>query len=165
MGGRRDKRPAQRSSSEARKVPSASVPSASGKQPALPRVSLPGADTSRRRPSWRFGLVDDDGPWPLSVCTAADLREMFSRLRSFETMTCSALEQSQMLKHYDIEKIPARAAVDRLRELRLDDMTRLSNFRIGGEPRLHGFMDADSTFHVLWWDPKHEVWPSKLKHT
>jgi hypothetical protein len=152
MGPRKDKRPVQ------------TVWGGPGKTPVLPRT-LPSADTSRRRPSWRFGMVDNDGPWPLTACAGGELHEVLERLRSFETMTCNALEQSQMLKHYAIEEMPTRAATDRLRELHLDDMTRLSNFRIGGEPRLHGFMDEDSTFHVLWWDPRHEVWPSKLKHT
>lgn len=30
--------------------------------------------------------------------------------------------------------------------------------------RLYGFL-LGHVFHVVWWDPDHEIWPSKLKHT
>jgi hypothetical protein len=36
--------------------------------------------------------------------------------------------------------------------------------RLGGEPRLYGFVD-ENIFHVVFWDPDHEIWPSVLKHT
>ncbi len=33
-----------------------------------------------------------------------------------------------------------------------------------GERWLYGFLH-DNVFHVIWWDPHHEIFPSKLKKT
>ena len=30
--------------------------------------------------------------------------------------------------------------------------------------QLYGFL-VDNVFHMLWWDPEHEIWPSRKKHT
>ncbi|HMH92267.1 MAG TPA: hypothetical protein VK586_14425 [Streptosporangiaceae bacterium] len=43
-------------------------------------------------------------------------------------------------------------------------MTKISVIRFAGEPRLYGFRDRN-VFHVVWWDPRHEIWPSRKKHT
>lgn len=67
-------------------------------------------------------------------------------------------------KHYDVAALPTRQARDRLDELRLSDMTRISRLRLGGPLRLYGFLE-DNCFHIVWWDPKHTVWPSKKKGT
>ena len=40
----------------------------------------------------------------------------------------------------------------------------LARFRLGGTERLYGFL-VGNEFHILWWDPNHEVWPSTRKHT
>lgn len=129
-------------------------------------ATLPQAQSTRRRPSWRFGLVDQDGPWPLSACTGEEMHDVVDKLRSFESMTCPELERNgETLKHYAVEDLPTAKAAQRLVELRLDDQTRISRLRLAGKPRLYGFMDDDSTFHIVWWDPEHEVWPSTKRNT
>ena len=35
---------------------------------------------------------------------------------------------------------------------------------MGGKQRLWGFLRA-GVFHVLWWDPEHQIYPSWEKHT
>lgn len=36
----------------------------------------------------------------------------------------------------------------------------LFRFRLSGERRLWGFR-SERTFHVLWWDPDHQVYPTE----
>lgn len=127
---------------------------------------LPQAHSSRNRPSWRFGLADKEGPWALNGCDAGTVHGLIEKLRQFETMTSAELERSgETLKHYSVDGLPTREALNRLAELNLDDQTRISRLRLDGKTRLYGFLDEDCTFHVVWWDPEHEIWPSCKKHT
>lgn len=145
------------------KQPSSAVAAEGGKHPA---VALPQGQTTRSRPSWRFGMADREGPWSLSICDGSTLHALMEKLRDFESMTCSELERSgDPLKHYEVDSLPTKQARERLEQLRLDDQTRISRLRLTGKQRLYGFMDEDNTFHVLWWDPEHEVWPSTLRNT
>lgn len=70
-------------------------------------------------------------------------------------------------KHHEIpiESLTATAQQDlvkrKLDELVGDDVFR---FRLDGTSRLWGF-EIDSIFHVLCWDPNHEICPSEKSHT
>ena len=57
-----------------------------------------------------------------------------------------------------------KEAQNRLLELEKDDWSELYSIKIGGTLRIWGMKDGQY-FQVLWWDPKHEICPSKLKHT
>ncbi|MDX3183535.1 hypothetical protein PV334_20015 [Streptomyces sp. ME02-7008A-1] len=63
-------------------------------------------------------------------------------------------------KSHEVHLLPNREALGRLDILGLSDMTRIWKLRIGGPGRLWGFL-VGNVFHVVWWDPRHEVWPSK----
>lgn len=65
---------------------------------------------------------------------------------------------------YDIADIPNTTVLARLDEIGLSDMTKIYRLRQRGKPRLYGFLVAN-VFHVVWWDPNHEIWPSNRKHT
>ncbi|MEU2128489.1 hypothetical protein [Streptomyces sp. NPDC018352] len=52
----------------------------------------------------------------------------------------------------------------RLTAIGFDDALKIQRLRFTGTQRLYGFLNGN-IFHVLWWDPLHEVYPSKLKHT
>ncbi len=58
----------------------------------------------------------------------------------------------------------SRAAQKRLAEIKLDDFDRLVSLRFSGKERLWG-IKINNVFKLIWWDPNHEVYPSKLKHT
>lgn len=162
MGRREEKKPRQQGTTSRAKEPQSAV---SGRADKTPSAVLPQGTTSRLRPSWRFSLADQSGPWPFVACQGEDLHALLERLRSFESMTCAELEGGGTLNHYAVEALPTKEAVARLVDLSFDDQTRISRLRLGGKPRLYGFLDDDSTFHVLWWDPEHKVWPSTLRNT
>jgi hypothetical protein len=132
--------------------------------PRLPE--LPGASTSADRVCWRFTHVDHDGPWGFASLGADGWLALLGQLAQFETMTITELfhKGDYPGKSYDPATLPDPRAARRLEAMRLTDMTRISALRTQGRPRLWGFL-VGNVFHVVWWDPEHEVWPSTLKHT
>jgi hypothetical protein len=66
-------------------------------------------------------------------------------------------------KHHEmpIAQIEGAAQQD-LAQHRLDEIfgDEIYRFRVTGEKRLWGFR-AERTFHVVWWDPEHRVYPSE----
>src|SRR5690606_20838174 len=122
------------------------------------RTVLPRAETSDSRVAWRFCHVDHAGPWGFGTLTIAELMD---KLAAFESMTCREIFDmgEEPGKHYDVAAIPNKIAAQRLDELRLSDMTKISRLRLGGKPRLYGLLHGN-VFHILWWDPEHEIWPS-----
>jgi hypothetical protein len=119
------------------------------------------------RMSWRFGFVDHEGPWSFEEVSAPEFCSVLRKLRDLESMTVSEVfsGSGQPGKDYTISEIPNGAAYLRLEEMGLADMTKMSALRLGGESRLWGFRHDRSIFYIVWWDPRHEIWPSRKKHT
>lgn len=94
------------------------------------------------------------------------LCDLMRRLAQLETMTVGEAFPGGGYpgKEYDVEKIPTAEARARLDVIGLADMTKISVFRLGGEQRLYGFR-CGNVFHVVWWDPGHVIWPSRLRNT
>jgi hypothetical protein len=121
-------------------------------------------DVQRRRPVWRFADLDEEGSWPLSSIANGQLRQLLEKLQHFETMTLGELfSPSSVGKKYAVEDLPGQART-RLIDIGKDDETQVVRLRCGGRERLFGIL-REHVFHVLWWDPEHEVFPSKKKHT
>ena len=122
-----------------------------------------------RRLTFRFDCLDlaPDCPWSLASIAPSDLADLLSKLREFENITVGEIRRkdSQAFKEYpDFARCPNREAQRRLAacyEMQGDSVARL---RLGGRKRLYGFL-VEHEFHLLWWDPNHEVWPSEPRHT
>ena len=125
-------------------------------------VSLPGQENSDQRLCWRFQFMDRQAPWGLASIQPADWPVIIDKLRNLETMTVHEVfaQSGNPGKDYDLAALPTRAATGRLHDLDLDDQDRVSRIRLGGKLRLYGFRHGN-IFHILWWDPEHQVWPSK----
>lgn len=112
--------------------------------------------------SWRFSSADVDGPWPWSDKSMHQLKFIVGRLANFE----------QMGYHGGIKNVWSRVSVvrlaqsakQRLRDLHRDDIESLHAWRMGAKERLW-CAEYDGVMCVLWWDPKHEVYPVPKKHT
>ena len=122
-------------------------------------VSMAGQAT----PVWRFSLLDWDGPWCPSKCKETGVREIQTRLAAFESMTWA-----QILSDSGSHTVGAaglsKAARQRLIERNLDEWAdHLTSLRMGAKERVWGVLRA-GVFHMLWWDPEHEVLSAKKKN-
>lgn len=157
-GNRKQARATAKASSE--RQPLSVAPVSSERHP----TSKPAPAWGKQHLSWRFAKADPAGPWCFGDCTGPVLHDIIGKLTSFESMMIEEL-LGDTLKSYNVEDIPTKEARQRLVDLRLDDQTALYRLRLTGTARLYGLMYEDAVFHVLWWDPDHEVWPSPKKHT
>lgn len=131
----------------------------------VPRRSvLPGAETSDDRICWRFCHVDHDGPWGFDKVDPLAMRDIMQWLSKMESMTVREIFSGHPGKDYDVDALPNGDAVRRLDVLGLADMTKIWRLRATGKGRLYGFLHGN-VFHVVWWDPEHEIWPTPLKYT
>jgi hypothetical protein len=129
-----------------------------------PQPALPGADTSGDRMCWRFTHADHDGPWCFHEVGSEELCGVLEQLGSFESMTVREAFSGSPGKDYNIEGIPNKDAQKRLDAIGLPDQTQISRLRLGGTQRLYGFRQGN-VFHIVWWDPRHEIWPSRKRNT
>lgn len=116
----------------------------------------------QKTPAWRFGQLQFDGCWSWSAVEPTYWRQLHEKLRSVESMTWTDIERSGS---HQVEL--ARLHVElrnRLRALRLDDLDGLFSLRLSGTERVWGIRDQ-GVLRVLFWDPDHEICPSKLKYT
>lgn len=116
-----------------------------------------------RKLVWRFNQIDREGNWSPVNIDPAHISNLFEKMASFETMTVGEIfaPGSEHGKSYEIASMPAHSQ-KRLQELERDDETEIVRLRCGGAPRLYGFL-REHVFHILWWDPLHQVWPSSKK--
>jgi hypothetical protein len=93
----------------------------------------------------------------------ATLLWVLGKLGNFETMTWAEIEAagSHLVRN---DSGLSKAARDRLAEIELDEADTLFSLRLGGQPRIWGIR-MGGVLKVMWWDPKHEVYPAPKKHT
>lgn len=109
--------------------------------------------------------MDHDGPWNFAELSQDKLNYILRKLSEFESMTMHELFRGNPGKDYQVEGIPNKAAHERLEATRLADQTQISRLQLSGTERLYGFRDEHNVFHVVWWDPKHQIWPSRPMNT
>jgi len=111
---------------------------------------------------WRFSSADIGGPFSWKQLPNEKYREVLEKLHEFETMDWQNIRQAG---NHSVEcGNCSKSARDRLAEIERDDLDELMSFRITGRRRVWCVLEG-SLARVLWWDPNHEVCPSKLKGT
>ena len=132
-----------------------------GKRVGNPSILLPSGDRSEERICWRFTHLDPEGPWCLAGLEQSEILGLLTAMSQFESQTINELFHKGEWpgKCHDVATLPNKQAHERLSELGLADQTKIWKLRINGPGRVYGFLTGN-VFHVVWWDPKHEVWPS-----
>ena len=150
------------------------MPRRKRKRPKLPKVTEQ-PDTSKvpgwlGRPTlenshiaWRFSNADMDGPYSCASLSPAQYTEMWSRLRSFETMNVAELRRADSFHAHSLTGLSPMAR-ERLAVRQLDDLDTLYSFRVNATCRIW-CMRHVSLLSVLWWDDEHAVYPVAKKHT
>jgi hypothetical protein len=123
------------------------------------RASADPSSIGRARPVWRVSSIDWGGPFGWSgLSDPGLLRELIERLRAFESMSWTSVEQSSGSHNVAVDRL-CKEARDRLADLQQDDIDELFSLRITGRRRAWGFREAE-VLRFLWWDPEHKVCPS-----
>lgn len=118
---------------------------------------------------FRFDKVDldNDCPWSMAHMSEKDHEELLRKLKEYEKETVGQLiapSFSHFTVYHDFSKCPNSKAVNRLESQYPDSGDSIARFRLTGTKRLYGFLEGNQ-FHIVWWDSKHEIWPSHKKHT
>jgi hypothetical protein len=134
-----------------------------------PVAKLPERDGLDRRPFFSLQHADrgSQHDFHFRVDEESDSHALLSFLRDIGANSWAELRaqttggRQAHKKHHEmsIEDI-CEDAQQRLAAMKLDEVVgdNLFRFRLSGTQRLWGFI-TDNTFHVLWWDPEHKVYP------
>lgn len=114
-------------------------------------------------PVWRIGMLDLAGQWGWDKIDG-DLffNEIQPKIKHFEGMTWNEI-LNRNNHEISIDKINKNAQ-KRLTQINNDDIESLVSLRLTGPKRIWGIRDRN-ILKIIWWDPKHQVCPSKRKHT
>ena len=141
----------------------------------IPRNSEEPANYKRHPISWQLGSIDSESNWGIQIFNSERTCNLFwtdiyPKIKHFEAKTWHEIEKERTgsrgkSKHHSVnisDIIPD--AQKRLEDLKLDDIDSLFSMRLTGEQRIWGIRNF-SYMQVLWFDLKHEICPSKKKHT
>jgi hypothetical protein len=150
-----------RPSATVEKKPVAAIKPVGGKRPSAAR----GPGVHPDFPAWRFARAELTGPWGWSEISGDKALEVYTKLVHHEERTWaeSLKPKSAGYKRIPVESVCAKAQ-RRLEDRNLDDYDDLVEFRLSGQERVWGIREGNICY-ILWWDPKHEVCPSHMKHT
>lgn len=124
-----------------------------------PRLDPNIKSTINENPVWQANCIDLEGPWGWKdIKYGFFFDELLPKIQNFEKMTWAEIlgRNNHEVNVWQIGK----NAQKRLRELKLDDVERLVSLRLTGPQRVWG-IKFKNIFKILWWDPKHKVYPSK----
>jgi hypothetical protein len=83
----------------------------------------------------------------------------------FERMTLSEIFIKGKKQHHAIPVIKiCKEAKKRLRDIGHHDIEQLHRLRLTGQERVWGILRCN-TLSLLWWDPKHQIYPYELPNT
>jgi len=116
-----------------------------------------------KNPSWRFQFMDKE-EWP----PVNNISDIVKKLCEYEKMTWAVIDGASKSgkgsrNHYvPVIDMCKRARV-RLEQLNLT-YDEYYSIALTGKSRLWGILES-GIFHILWYDPYHEVCPSVKRHT
>lgn len=120
--------------------------------------------TNSEKPTWGVSLLDQSGPFGRGI-SADDAAEILDFLPRMEKLTWNEVLKNRRDggNHQVAVRLICSAAQKRL-EQRGIETDALISLRVTGEKRIWGIRQG-SVLHLLWWDPEHEVYPTKRRHT
>lgn len=140
-----------------RKVPKFAAAPSISKKPIISR--WPTDNESRERIAWRVGDAELVDPWPWTAISPEDAVRVHRLLSDLEKMTWGeACQGGTKVKLERLADAPPRVR-HVLEDCQRDDVDHLVNIRLTGVERIWGVRRGNAC-HLLWWDPRHEVWPA-----
>ena len=122
-------------------------------------------DFGGSNPSWQIRFLEIQGPFGWGVLDREKLEQIRRRLADFETMTWSEILIGGKKRNHTIQvaDLPGENQ-RRLREIGQGDVDQLVSLSVSGRERIFGILDK-TVLRLLWWDPEHQVYPSRKKNT
>jgi len=121
----------------------------------------PERDTNRLL--WSFSKFDTYD-WTTKGSKTCSFCHVGDHMRDYESRGWTAIYANPKRDHPIALGDLCKDAQERVRELSLDDYEELFSFHFAGRERLWG-IEIHHVFHVLWWDPDHQICPSEKKNT
>lgn len=122
-------------------------------------------------PVWMFDKIDRNGKFAFDLKRKDfEYCEFLDKMIAYTTMTWSRLRKQThddgKSKHHYLEagKL-SKDAQKRLEAMHLEENSdQIFSMALRNKLRIVGLRDRDK-FHILWYDPQHEVYPSTKAHT
>lgn len=128
-----------------------------------PHVSGQPPDPFQLKPTWRLSAIDMDGPFAWRGISGPDLLRVQDYLTRLERMKWSEILGRSTGNHQPKVNLISAAAQQRLRELDIE-VERLVSLRLTSLERIWGIRE-EAACSMLWWDPKHRVYPTRQRRT
>ncbi|RKZ48063.1 MAG: hypothetical protein DRR16_22345 [Candidatus Parabeggiatoa sp. nov. 3] len=127
------------------------------------QIEHPNSD--KEKLSWQIRTLDLDGPWGWGELDAEALIYIHGKLAQFECMTWAEIKHPNTGCHPIKITALCSEAQKRLTEIKVIEFEEeLFSLRLSGKERIWGIRERH-IFKILWWDPRHEVYPVSKKHT
>jgi hypothetical protein len=113
--------------------------------------------------SWHFSCIDTDGPWSFKNIDSNMLwNQIVPKIKAFEGKSWTQIFQTGRDHPIEIAKIIPEAQMRFEKQFGALDADQLVSLHIDGLKRIWGLKEG-SIFKVLWWDPNHDIYPSRKK--
>lgn len=130
-----------------------------------PKIASNPLDYYHYHPSWRISKIQVIDPFGWHILDKNKLDEIRIKLANFESMTWrEILLDSKKQNHTVSVNQISKNAQSHLIQIGLDDLEELTSLRLSGTERVWGFI-IQGVMNLLWWDPDHQVYPSKKRNT
>lgn len=130
-----------------------------------------GYSSDKKKVIWCFDQIDRDGKFAFDLDRDDFQHKMFmEKLLAYSGMTWSEVKRQThddgKSKHHSIEvQKLSKEAQERFAAKKLEeDADSVFSFALDNKLRIVGIR-KEECFHILWYDPEHEICPSKKKYT
>jgi hypothetical protein len=121
-------------------------------------------DSESKTVQWCFRLFDHSKDWRSGSIDHVGFCEVGGHFKDYSQRTWSEIRARGDRDHpISCGKLRTEV-VNRLKELKLDDVDEIWSFHFSARSRLWG-VKLGHIMQVLWWDPDHQVYPVEKKNT
>lgn len=123
--------------------------------------------TVNKKTIWLFDWLDNDGTFAFNLNRRDfDSRDFLEKMIAYSNMTWEEIshhthDNGKSKHHYLPSNGLSKDAIERIKAKHLDEHTdAIFSFAFQNLIRIIGIRDGE-LFHVVWYDPKHEFYPTK----
>lgn len=116
------------------------------------------------RPSWRLARMQFRSPYGWHEVDGEGVRAIREKLANFESMTWAEIFAKAKKQNHGVPLTDLCAAAQAEAQRIAPDVDTFHTLHLCGKQRVWGIF-SQGVFHILWWDPQHQVCPSLKRHT